>query len=122
MNLSPAQVTVLIVALIHTGIALIEMLFWRRPPVHARLGFTQPEADKVAPIVANAGLYNLFIAGGLAWGAFAQSAAAEIQTYFLACVTIAGIFGAATLKWTTLVLQTLPGIVALAVIWVNKAG
>ncbi|MCB1824924.1 MAG: DUF1304 family protein [Candidatus Competibacteraceae bacterium] len=49
---------VILVTLIHIAIAVIEILFWRQPIVHSQLGYNIDEARKVAPIVANAGLYN----------------------------------------------------------------
>jgi putative membrane protein len=57
-----------IVALVHIFLLLGEMLFWKEPVIHERLGFKLEEAIKVAPRVANAGLYNGFIAVGLIWG------------------------------------------------------
>jgi len=110
---------VLVVVLIHFGIAAVEMFAWKFPQVHERLGYTSAEAEKVAPIVANAGLYNAFIAAGLVWGLLAGvgSGSYRIQAFFLCCVIIAGVFGAITLKPTTLVLQTIPGALALAAVW-----
>ena len=107
-----ADTLVGLVALIHGSILVAEMFLWRRPIVHRRLGFTQDQADKVAPIVANAGLFNGFLAAGLVWGLVADGDAFAVKTFFLSCVIVAGIFGAATLKWTTLVLQSVPAAAA----------
>jgi len=63
-----AKALVFLVALIHLVIAVTEIFLWEVPLVHSRLGFTADEAHKVAPIVANAGLYNSFLAAGLIWG------------------------------------------------------
>lgn len=112
-----AQYTVYGVGLIQAAIAAVELLLWRSPKVHNRLGFTLPEAQKVAPIVANAGLYNAFLAAGIFWSARTGLAEHQVEIFFLVCVIIAGLFAAATLKWTTLVLQTLPASVALWVVW-----
>jgi putative membrane protein len=112
---------VLIVAALQGVIALVEILFWTREPVYTRLerlAFTRAEAIKVAPIVANAGLYNGFLAAGLIWGVFAQSPPSIY--FFLSCVALAGLFGAATLKPTTLVLQTLPAAAAALAVWAAK--
>jgi putative membrane protein len=113
-----ANVAVSVVALIHVAIAVIEMLLFAQPKVYARLerfAFTPAEAAKVAPIVANAGLYNLFIAAGLAWGVY--SGQAHVAVFFLLCVAVAGLFGAITLKATTLMLQTVPAALALLAVW-----
>jgi len=112
-----ATITIVFVAVIHVVISVVEMFLWKKPSVHQRLGFTADVADQVAPIVKNAGLYNSFIAAGLIWGAFTDNDFLSIQVFFLMCVVIAGIFGALTLKRTTLVLQTLPASIALFFVW-----
>lgn len=112
-----AQGFVIIVALIHVLISISEIFLWKKPVVHERIGFNQSEADKAAPIVANAGLYNGFIAVGLIWGLLTSTNTVTIQLFFLSCVFVAGVFGAVTLKWTTLILQTLPSLVALVAVW-----
>lgn len=117
MSLLIAQLLVIIVALIHVLICIVEIFFWRKPMVHERISFNQLEADKAAPIVANAGLYNGFIAAGLIWGLLTITNAATVQLFFLSCLFIAGIFGAVTLKRTTLILQTLPSLAALVAVW-----
>ncbi|MEH2281449.1 MAG: DUF1304 domain-containing protein [Nostoc sp.] len=108
-----ATITVTFVAFVHILISIVEMFFWKNPVVYQRFGFTADVASQVAPIVKNAGLYNGFIAAGLIWGAFTKSDFLSIRVFFLVCVVIAGIFGALTLKRTTLVLQTLPASIAL---------
>jgi putative membrane protein len=117
---------VVVVALLHVVIAGSELFLWRRPAVYGRLErfrFTQAEADRIAPIIANAGLYNGFIAAGLLWSALAGSNAYALRLFFLACVAIAGVYGAATLKRTTLFLQTLPALVAAFLVWkAHQAG
>jgi putative membrane protein len=108
-----------LVALIHAAIMLAEMFLWRHPIFHSRLGFNQVEADKVAPIVANVGLYNGFLAAGLIWGVVSTGEPQAIM-FFLWCVVIAGVYGAVTIKWVTLVLQTAPASVALILLWLAK--
>jgi Protein of unknown function (DUF1304) len=61
MSYSSANVLVGIVAALHVLNSIVEMLFWRRPE---RLALNTEDAEKVAPIVANAGLYNGFLAAG----------------------------------------------------------
>jgi putative membrane protein len=106
-----------VVAFVQIVIACVEMFLWSRPRVHGRLHFTAAEAQRAAPIVANAGLYNAFLAAGLIWALLAGAARPDIAIFFLTCVVIAGVFGAMTLKPTTLVLQTVPGVMALIALW-----
>jgi putative membrane protein len=96
------------------------MFFWKEPFIHQRLGFTLDEAIKVAPIVANAGLYNGFLAAGLIWGLVSGKTGDAIKVFFLACLIIAGIFGAATLTRTPLLIQTAPGAIALFLVWISR--
>lgn len=112
-----AQLLVILVALLHILISIFEIFLWKKPLVHERIDFEQTDADIAAPIVANAGLYNGFIAAGLIWGLLANTNSAAIQVFFLSCVFVAGIFGAVTLKWTTLILQSLPSLAALVAVW-----
>ena len=116
-----ANLFVVIVALVHIIILVVEMFFWKQPVIHERLGFSLEEAIKVAPIVANAGLYNGFLAAGLIWGLISGKTGDAIKVFFLVCVIIAGIFGAATLTRTPLLIQTAPGVIALSLLWISKS-
>jgi putative membrane protein len=109
-----------LVAVVQTLIALVEIFLWKAPRVHGRLQFTAAEASKVAPIVANAGLYNSFLAAGLVWALLAGEREPAISIFFLTCVIVAGVFGAMTLKPTTLLLQTAPALAALAAVWITR--
>jgi putative membrane protein len=120
MSSDAARILVLLVALIHVGIAATEIFLWKSPVIHSRLGFSSSEAEKVAAIVANAGLYNGFLAAGLIWGLLSRANSYQIELFFLSCVIVAGVFGAVTLKWTTLVLQSVPGVAALLAVWVSR--
>ncbi len=111
-----ASVSVAIVAVIHIVIAAVEIFFWETPAIYERLNFTAEVAKQVTPIVQNAGLYNSFVAAGLIWGAFTKDSF-QIRLFFLICVIIAGIFGAFTLRPTTLLLQTAPAFIALVIVW-----
>ena len=108
------------VALVHIIICLAEIFLWKEPFIHQRLGYTLEEAIKVAPIVANAGLYNGFLASGLIWSLASGKTGDAIKIFFLTCVIIAGIFGAATLTLTPLLIQTAPGAIALFLVWISK--
>lgn len=98
------------VILAHAAFAVVEMLAWSRPAVHGRFGFTAPEAAKARPIVANAGLYNGFFAGAFLWSYLHPAVwPPAVVSYLLACVVVAGVFGAITLrKPSVLALQSLP--------------
>lgn len=103
---------VALVALIHLLIMVLEMFLWKDPRVYGRFGLTQTEATKIAFLPANQGLYNGFLAAGLTWGLVSSTFNEPIQYFFLACVAIAGIYGAITVRPTTLYIQTLPAALA----------
>ena len=84
--------------------------------LHGRLGFSHDSAIQATAVIANAGLYNGFIASGLLWTLIERGGTYRIQVFFLWCVIIAGVFGFFTLDWPILALQTLPGAVALTAV------
>ncbi len=69
-------------------------------------------------LAANQGLYNGFLAAGLIWAAIADSDAAKI--FFLICVAIAGIYGAATASRRILYVQAAPAVIALVVVLIAR--
>ena len=84
---------------------------------HARYRLVTPEfaaASKV--LAANQGLYNGFLAAGLLWGLTLGEAGLQVKVFFLACVIVAGVFGAATANRYILFVQAVPGILALAML------
>ncbi len=76
---------------------------------------------QASPIVQNAGLYNSFIAAGLFWSAFSLQNSKALPIFFLVCVFIAGFFGAISLNPTTLIIQTIPALIALILVWVSNS-
>jgi putative membrane protein len=66
-------------------------------------------------LAANQGLYNGFLAAGLVWGLVQGNPAFafQIKIFFLACVIVAGIYGALSVSRRILFVQALPAAVAL---------
>ncbi|HCU53510.1 MAG TPA: DUF1304 domain-containing protein, partial [Gammaproteobacteria bacterium] len=62
------------------------------------------------------GLYNGFLAAGLIWGVSLGAAGTAITMFFLACVIVAGVFGALTASRKILWIQAMPAVVALALV------
>jgi len=113
-----SNILVAIVALLHVGFLALEMFFWDHPVGRKRFGLT-PEFSKASKLLAaNQGLYNGFLAAGLIWGLVIGEA--SIKIFFLVCVVVAGIFGAATTKRSILYIQALPGLLALVAVYVAK--
>ena len=68
-------------------------------------------------LAANQGLYNLFLAAGLVWGLYLGDAGFAIKVFFLACVIVAGLFGAATVGGRILYVQAVPAALALTALY-----
>jgi len=115
-----ANIVVGLVALLHVYILVLEMFLWTTPKGLKTFGNSAQKAEDSKVLAANQGLYNGFLAAGLLWGlALAASGAphaAEVQTFFLACVIVAGVYGAATVGKSILFVQALPAALALALV------
>ena len=119
-----AAVLVLVVAAIHIYIVVLEMFLWRTPRGLRSFGTTQAFADESAALAANQGLYNGFLVAGLVWGLLAADPVGfQVKVFFLACVIVAGVYGAATVSRRILVVQALPAAVAwIAVLAAGSGG
>jgi putative membrane protein len=103
-----------LVALIHVYIVILEMVWWDTPRGHKAFGLTPEFAARSKVLAANQGLYNGFLVAGLAWGLRLGEAGFAIKLFFLACVLVAGLFGAATASRKILYIQALPAALAIA--------
>lgn len=115
-----AQFAVLVVALLHVVFFVLESILWTKPAGRRIFGLTPELAQSTKSLALNQGLYNLFLAAGLIWGIVARDCAFEIKIFFLVCVIIAGIVGGLTAKRSILVIQALPGIVALLLVFFTQ--
>lgn len=106
-----------IVALIHVYILVLEMFLWTRPQGLKAFGLTPEFAEQTKALAANQGLYNGFLAAGLFWGIWLGEAGDPIKVFFLACVAVAGVFGAVTASRKILFVQTIPAVLALLGAW-----
>lgn len=103
-----------VVALTHVYIVILEMLWWDTPRGHKAFGLTPEFAARSKVLAANQGLYNGFLVAGLAWGLWLGAEGFAIKLFFLACVLVAGLFGAATASRKILYIQALPAALAIA--------
>jgi putative membrane protein len=104
-----------LVAVEHLGFLVLEMFLWQKP-IGLRVFRLRPDiAAASAALAANQGLYNGFLAAGIVAGLAASDPAVgfALVAFSLSCVIVAGIFGAFTVSWRILVLQAIPGAVAL---------
>jgi putative membrane protein len=113
-----ANTLVVLVAVLHLSFLVLEMFFWDHPFGRKRFKMTPEYSKASASLAANQGLYNGFLAAGLAWGLITGEF--PIKLFFLICVVIAGVFGGFTAKRSILYMQALPGLLALAFVYLTK--
>ncbi len=114
---SVADVVVALVAAVHLYFLVLEMFLWDKPAGLKAFRQTLEKARASKVLAANQGLYNGFLAAGLVWGLTLGAAGLGTKTFFLACVLVAGLYGAATASRKILYVQALPAAVGLALLW-----
>jgi len=115
-----ASVLIGLVAVIHIYILVLEMFLWDTPKGRKVFGTTPEFATQSKVLAANQGLYNGFLAAGLIWslllGVGLGASGRPVALFFLGCVLVAGLYGAATATRKILYVQALPAAVAIAAV------
>lgn len=116
-----ASILVALVAALHVYFLILEMFLWTKPRGLKTFGNTLEKAQASAVLAANQGLYNGFLAAGLIWGLLHPAAAFgfQIKLFFLLCVIVAGVYGAATVSRKILLVQALPAALAAVAVWLT---
>ena len=108
-----ANIFIGLIAFLHIYILVLEMFLWDKPAGLRAFGQTQAAATASKVLAANQGLYNGFLAAGLFWGLSLGAAGTSVKVFFLCCVLIAGLYGAATANRKILFIQAIPAAIAL---------
>jgi len=111
-----ANIVVILVAALHLYFLVLEMFLWDKPIGLRAFGQTREKAAATKVLAANQGLYNGFLAAGLLWGLSLGAEGSGIKVFFLACILVAGLFGAATASRKILFVQALPAAIGLALV------
>ena len=111
-----ANVVVALVALLHAYFLVLEMFLWDKPAGMKAFKLTPERAADTKVLAANQGLYNGFLSAGLLWGLWLGPAGTSVKVFFLLCVLVAGVYGAATVGKKILYIQALPAAVGLALL------
>jgi putative membrane protein len=111
-----ANIVVALVALLHVCFLVLEMFLWDKPIGLRAFGQTPEAAAASRVLAANQGLYNGFLAAGLFWGLSLGTGGAGIKIFFLCCVIVAGLYGAATAGRKVLFIQAIPAAIGLALV------
>lgn len=117
-----AKVLIGLIAVFHIYICWFEMFAWttRGPVVFSSMPIELFEPT--IAMAANQGIYNLFLALGLIWSLVIKERiwSSRVALCFLLFVAIAGIVGALTVTIKILFLQTIPAMLAIALIVFNR--
>lgn len=111
------NVVVGVIALLHVYFLVLEMFLWDKPAGLRAFGQTLEAAQASKVLAANQGLYNGFLAAGLVWGLTLGAAGTPVKVFFLGCVLVAGLYGAATASRKILYVQALPAALGLALVF-----
>ncbi len=104
----------LLVCAIHVYILVLEMFFWDKPQGMKAFNLAPDFAKATKVLAANQGLYNGFLAAGIAWAL--ATGQREALLFVLGCVAVAGLYGAATASRKILLIQTVPAAAAMAAV------
>ena len=115
-----ANIVVGFVALLHVYILVLEMFLWTKPAGLKAFGQSQEAANASRILAANQGLYNGFLAAGLFWGLSLGADGIDVQIFFLSCVLVAGLYGAATASRKILFVQAIPAVIALILVFISS--
>ena len=108
---------VVLVALLHVYFLVLEMFLWTRPLGLKTFRNSPEKAETTRVLAANQGLYNGFLAAGLLFGLYLGGEQGFLfKAFFLTCVLVAGMYGAATASRKILFVQALPAAIALALL------
>ena len=109
------------IAALHLYILWLEMFAWESKGPKVFRGFPPDLFPKTKVIAANQGLYNGFLAAGLIWSQLISDPiwSDRIALFFLACVAIAGVYGALTASRRILYVQAVPAVLAILFLLVS---
>ena len=107
---------VLLIAALHLWFMALEMFLWQKPIGLKTFRMSPDHAAITAPLAANQGLYNGFLAAGLLCSLFLKSPQMSyvFRIFFLECVLVAGTYGAYTVNRRIFMIQAMPALIALS--------
>jgi putative membrane protein len=108
-----------LVAFIHAYILVLESFLWTTAYGMKTFNLTPERAELTAVMAQNQGAYNGFLAAGLIWSFFIADAVwkRNVRLFFLGGVFVMGIVGAATAMVKILFIQSVPALIAMALVY-----
>src|ERR1044071_4799787 len=109
-----AAILIALIAAIHLYILWLEMFAWTTRGKKAFKSLPEDLFERTKTLAANQGLYNGFLASGLIWSLLIADEAwsRHVALFFLACVAVAGIYGAMTAQKKIFFIQALHALLA----------
>ena len=113
-----AKILIGLVALLHLYFLWLEMFAWTTRAPKVFRNFDRSLFEPTKAMAANQGLYNGFLAAGLIWSFFIEDVAwsKNVAIFFLACVLVAGLYGAYSVSKRIFYVQGAPALIALVLI------
>lgn len=113
-----AEILIVLVIVIHLYILVLEMFLWTTRGPKVFKSFPRDLFEPTKSMAANQGLYNGFLAAGLIWALVISDPdwQKNVALFFLGCVLVAGLYGAATVERRILLVQSLPALLGIAAI------
>lgn len=108
-----ADISIILIALLHIYFLILEMFLWDKPLGLKTFRNSAEKAQITKVLAANQGLYNGFLAAGLLYGVYLGIEGSQFKIFFLACVIIAGVYGAYSVNKKIFYIQACPAIIAL---------
>jgi len=115
-----ANIAIGLVMVEHVYFMLLETVLFRTRGVKT-FGVAPADVETLAPAMSNQGCYNGFLAAALALAVFYPNPAIAhaFALYGLACVVVAGLWGAATVAPRIALIQGLPAAIGLGLVWLG---
>jgi putative membrane protein len=121
MMLLLSKIIIGIVALLHIYFLWLEMFAWTTKAKKVFRSLPEHLFEPTKTLAANQGLYNGFLAAGLIWSLIIENSTWQIYVglFFLSCVAVAGIYGAATASKKIFTVQALPALIGILLLLIH---
>jgi len=109
------------VAFFHCYIMWFEMFAWETRGPKIFRSYPKEYFPTSKTLAANQGLYNGFLAAGLIWSFLIGDPewSKNVALFFLGCVAVAGMYGAATAEKKIFFVQAMPALIAMGLLLIS---
>lgn len=110
-----AKILTAFTALLHLYFLWLEMFAWTSRGPKIFQNFPKELFEPTKSMAANQGLYNGFLSAGLVWSFFISDFnwSKNVALFFLACVFVAGVYGALSVAKKIFFIQGIPALLGI---------